>query len=39
MRWTSLPLSLSVKKSSPILVGFIHRNPSEPANWVDKLFV
>ena len=27
---------VKLKKSSPILIGFIHRNPAEPANWVDK---
>ena len=27
---------VKLKKSSPILVGFIYRNPSEPANWVEK---
>ena len=29
-------LEVKMKKSSPILVGFLYRNPSEPANWVDK---
>ena len=30
-------LWLEVKmKKSPILVGFLYRNPSEPANWVDQ---
>ena len=24
------------KKTSPFLVGFLYRNPSEPANWTDK---
>ena len=28
---------VKLKKSSPILVGFIYRNPSEPANWADKV--
>ena len=27
---------VKMKKSSPILVGFLYRNPSEPANWVNK---
>ena len=27
---------VKLKKSSPILEGFIYRNPSKPANWVDK---
>ena len=29
-------LEVKMKKSSPILVSFLYRNPSEPANWVDK---
>ena len=29
-------LEVKMKKSSPILVGFLYRNPSEPANWVNK---
>ena len=29
-------LEVKMKKSSPILVGFLYRNPLEPANWVDK---
>ena len=28
---------VKLKKSSPILVGFLYRNPSEPANWADKV--
>lgn len=30
--WTEVKL----KHASPILIGFLYRNPAEPANWVDK---
>ena len=29
-------LKSNCKKTSPFLVGFLYRNPSEPANWTDK---
>ena len=29
-------LEVKLQKTSPFLVGFLYRNPSEPANWTDK---
>ena len=29
-------LEVKLQKTSPVLVGFLYRNPSEPANWTDK---
>ena len=29
-------LEVKLQNSSPFLVGFLYRNPSEPANWTDK---
>ena len=32
----SIWLEVKLQKTSPVLVGFLYRNPSEPANWTDK---
>ena len=29
-------LEVKLQKPSPVLVGFLYRNHSEPANWTDK---
>jgi hypothetical protein len=32
----SIWLEISIKKTAPILVGFIYRNPEERVDWIDK---